>query len=1108
MFGDVLAIYTLVPHVVHYLFNESIPEIFAKTCCFDQNIDVSQFQDSLPDSKLSDILATVCPYFDLKQNDVGSQFQDQSPDSKLQDNIITGLEYTEVQPNLCQYCGSSFHQRNKCLAKKVYCGNCFKRGHFSHVCKSKSVKSSISYPLVTAIEHKDSSLSKAIIRIFVNNIVCSALIDTGSSDTFIDSSLADRLQLCVMPDKKSVNMASSTSVFTKGIVKVNLKIDKQLFSGVTVSILPDLCCDMVIGHDLLSRYKKLIVNFSGECKDLQLPLDDKNPMCSVAQAKITPQSLFSNLSEKCHPIACKSRKYSGPEHEYIAKEIKRLQKEGSIEPSESSWRAQVLVVDLESPKPRLVIDYSRTINKFTHLDAYPLPKMDEIALKVSQYAVYSAFDLRSAYHQIPILESERHYTAFEADGKLWQFKCIPFGVTNGVAKFQRTMDGVISKHNLRSVFAYLDNVIVCGMNQEDHDQMLAKFYNVIHLYKLTLNEDQSIISVREISMIGYLISHGSIKPDPERMKPLINLPIPENPAALKRALGLFSYYSQWIPKFSEKIKSLTGNPNFPLSDEAKHAFSEIKQDIAKSSLSSPNDSQVLVLESDASDSTLSASLTQGGRPIAFFSRTLHQHEKKHPPVEKEAGAIVESVRRWRHYLIGKRFLLITDQEAVSFIFNIQNHGKTKNSKIMRWRIELSCYEYDIKYRPGKLNVTADCLTRAHCSAMENNRSKLVELHEKLCHPGISRLGHYIRVKNLPYSMEDVKTVIGQCRVCAELKPQFYKPSNPPLIKATQPFERLSLDFKGPLPSVTKNKYLLTVVDEFSRYPFAFPCEKMTATVVMIHLNHIFSLFGLTSFTHSDRGPSLICDELRNYLLKMGIGYSNSTRYNPRGNGQVERFNGTIWKAVQLTCKSKGVPDTYWEEVLPNVLHSIRSLLCTATNQTPHERIFTYQRRSISGHTLPSWLAENGPVLLRKHARKSKYDPLCEEVDLIEVNPAYAKVKMQSGQEATVSLRDLAPLPSGSEEMNMDNHQTNAPPKEQLEINRPVVQSYDDITHHPSLPVLDKESFRDNVFSTKPNVTPITESDKTVATRQSSRQSVKPNVLNYDHFGGSNAMLKL
>ena len=77
-----------------------------------------------------------------------------------------------------------------------------------------------------------------------------------------------------------------------------------------------------------------------------------------------------------------------------------------------------MVTGLDSDRPRLVIDYSRTINKYTYLDAYPLPRMDDIALKVSKHKVYSTFDLKSAYHQIPILESDRPYTAFEADGKL------------------------------------------------------------------------------------------------------------------------------------------------------------------------------------------------------------------------------------------------------------------------------------------------------------------------------------------------------------------------------------------------------------------------------------------------------------------------------------------------------------------------------------------------------------------------------------------------------------------------------------------------------------------------------------------------------------------
>ena len=91
---------------------------------------------------------------------------------------------------------------------------------------------------------------------------------------------------------------------------------------------------------------------------------------------------------------------------------------GIIEPSNSPWRAQVLVVN-NGGKKRMVIDYSQTINRFASLDTYPLPKIDELVNKISQYQVYSTVDLRSVYHQVPISSSDKLYTAFEAGGKLY-----------------------------------------------------------------------------------------------------------------------------------------------------------------------------------------------------------------------------------------------------------------------------------------------------------------------------------------------------------------------------------------------------------------------------------------------------------------------------------------------------------------------------------------------------------------------------------------------------------------------------------------------------------------------------------------------------------------
>ena len=83
-------------------------------------------------------------------------------------------------------------------------------------------------------------------------------------------------------------------------------------------------------------------------------------------------------------------------------------------------------------------------------------------------------------------------------------------------------------------------------------------------------------------------------------------------------------------------------------------------------------------------------------------------------------------------------------------------------------------------------------------------------------------------------------------------------------------------------------------------------------------------------------------------------------------------------------------------------------MCTATNCTPHERLFSHQRRSASGNSIPTWLTTQEKVLLKRHVRKSKYDPLVDEVDLIDVNPEYAHVRLSDGKESTVSVRDLAP----------------------------------------------------------------------------------------------------
>ena len=252
-----------------------------------------------------------------------------------------------------------------------------------------------------------------------------------------------------------------------------------------------------------------------------------------------------------------------------------------------------------------------------------------------------------------------------------------------------------------------------------------------------------------------------------------------------------------------------------------------------------------------------------------------------------------------------------------------------------------------------------------------------------------------------------------------MKPRYLKPHSVPLIKAT--LERLSIDFKGPLPSAYKNYYLVTVTDKYSRFPLAFPCRNMETRTVIRCLNELFTTFGLPSNIHSDRGKCFIFQEFISYLNKREVSTSYTSVYNPQGNGQCKRYKAIIWKAVKLSLKTRNLPIEQWQVVLPDTLHSIRSLLCTATNTTPYERLFNFSRGSCLGLCTPTLLSLPGNVLLKIYVRTSKHEPLVDEVELIHASPNYARVRLPNGLEKTVTLRNIVPVPEKQYHAN-DNFQ--------------------------------------------------------------------------------------
>jgi len=496
---------------------------------------------------------------------------------------------------------------------------------------------------------------------------------------------------------------------------------------------------------------------------------------------------------------------------------------------------------------------------------------------------------------------------------------------------------------------------------------------------------------------------------------------------------MFAYYAKWIERFADKVRPLAKAHKFPLAGDLLAAFELLKTELEPVALNSLDESVPFVVECDASDVAISATLNQRGCPVAFMSPTLHGSELHYLACEKEATATIKAIRKWSHLLSRRIFTFITDQRSVAFMLDSRRRFKIKTDKIQQWRVELATFSYKVKCRPGQQNVALDTLMRAYCSTVSAACS-LEELHRDLCHPGITRLLHFVRTKNLPYSTTDVRKVVSNCKTCAEVKLRCYRRGSATLIKASRPMERISLDFKGRLPSTSGNSYLLIAIDEYSRFPFAFPCKDMTAPTVICCLDKLFALCGTAGFVHSNNGSAFVSGDFKRYLLRRGIASSSSNIYHLAGNGQAKKTVGTIWKAVQLALKNHELPLSRWEVVLEDVLHSVRSLLCTDTNTTPPESFFNFQRRSGSGESLPSWLTDSRKAYLKRFARSSKNEPLVEEVELVNVNPMFARARYPGGREVSVNLGPcfgdvaLRPLP---EQCSLS---------ESLDVNREDVES--------------------------------------------------------------------
>lgn len=420
------------------------------------------------------------------------------------------------------------------------------------------------------------------------------------------------------------------------------------------------------------------------------------------------------------PVYSKNYRYPFCHRQEVQKQIRKMLNDGIIRPSDSPWSSPIWIVPKKldasgEKKWRLVIDY-RKLNEKTIDDRYPVPNITDVLDKLGKCQYFTTLDLASGFHQVEIEPKDIPKTTFCVENGHYEFIRMPFGLKNAPSTFQRVMDNVLREHIGKLCFVYMDDIIVYSTSLEEHICSLKKIFETLDKYNLKLQLDKCEFLSKEVAYLGHIVTPEGIKPNPDKIKAIIDWPLPRNDKELRGFLGTLSYYRRFIKDLARIIKPLTSplckGQKLEHTPEFIETFAKCKALLTSSHvLQYPDFSQPFILTTDASNSAIGAVLSQGpigrDRPVAFASRTLCRTEENYSAIEKELLAIIWACKYFRPYLYGRKFTLYTDHQPLTYAFGT----KTTNNRLIRWRLDLAEYQYDIRYKPGRQNVVADGLSR-------------------------------------------------------------------------------------------------------------------------------------------------------------------------------------------------------------------------------------------------------------------------------------------------------------------------------------------------------------------------------------------------------------
>ena len=354
----------------------------------------------------------------------------------------------------------------------------------------------------------------------------------------------------------------------------------------------------------------------------------------------------------------------------------------------------------------MCIDY-RALNRITSVrDKWPIPRIDDLLDQLRHAKVFSSLDLASGYWQVRITDEDAPKTALTTHLGLFEFKVLPFGLTNAPATFQRLMINIFQNQR-DHVLVYLDDILVYSKTPEEHLSHLKQVFDKLREQKFYARTAKCHFNMPKLKYLGHIVGNGQSSTDPDKMKTVSDWPAPTNVTEVRQFLGFAQWFRKFINHFADisypltqLLRKLPSGNVFQWSQEAQKAMEKIKYALAHAPvLRLPDWDLPFEVSTDASKYAISAILTQEGQPVAYESRKLIPAETRYDTREREILAIVWACKKWDDYLREAKFTLHTDHAPLQYL---QSQPKL-NDRQFRWVQQLQRYHFTVKYRRGSKN---------------------------------------------------------------------------------------------------------------------------------------------------------------------------------------------------------------------------------------------------------------------------------------------------------------------------------------------------------------------------------------------------------------------